>query len=111
MVTELLVVLNIVRQPYGKPLAKRSPLLHLVMPIQSVLSSASNMRLGAPGAPSLIAIGEPAENVAVALAVRLTTVRLPVKRPSDCSCCPTTYIVVVDTSALLEPPGTPSVQE
>src|ERR1700760_4550739 len=81
------------------------------MPIHSVLSSASSMRLGPPGAPSLIPTGADADNVLDAVPARLTTVRLPVNNPSGCSCWPATYIVDVDTSALLAPPGTARVHE
>src|SRR5487761_1299450 len=70
------------------------------MAIHSVPSSARIMRLGAPGAPSLM----PTALDAV-LFPRFTTVRLPVNKPSVCSCWPTTYIVDDVTSALLAPPG------
>src|SRR5579863_4272020 len=70
------------------------------MAIHSVLSSAKIRRLTAPGSPSLIAVALPA-----VLFVRFTTVRRPANNPSDCSCCPTTYIVDESMSALLEPPG------
>src|ERR1700761_6603973 len=71
------------------------------MVTHKVLSSPSKMRLGPPGAPSLIDTGLPA-----VLLVRFRTVRLPVNRPSDKSCWPTTYMVEPATNALLEPPGT-----
>src|SRR5580698_3503855 len=70
------------------------------MPIHSVLSSASMMRLTAPGAPSLMDVG-----LDLVLDARSTTVRYPPKRPSACNCWPTTYIVVLSISALLAPPG------
>src|SRR5579862_3405196 len=73
------------------------------MAIQRVLSSASRIRLVAPGCPSLMATG--AETV---LLVRFTTVRLPAKRVwpcTTCGCWPTTYMVGESMSALLAPPG------
>src|SRR5260370_20742787 len=70
------------------------------MPIQRVLSSASIIRLGAPGAPSLMETGLPA-----VLEARFTTVRLPANRPSGCNCWPTTYMVEPSTRALVAPPG------
>src|SRR5579864_9442349 len=70
------------------------------MPIHRVLSSAMRMRLGAPGAPSLMEMGVPA-----VLAFRSTMVRKPVNRPSGCNCCPTTYMVEPVRRALLAPPG------
>ncbi len=89
------------------PVAARTPLLHFVMPIHSVLLSASRMRLLAPGAPSLMATG-----LVVVLLLRFTTVSSPANRVSGvpetftvCGCCPTTYIVEESTSALLAPPG------
>src|ERR1700739_54381 len=81
------------------------------MPIHRVLSSANSMRLRAPGAPSLIGTGPDAESVLDPVPARLTTVRLPVNKPSCCRCWPATYIVDDDNSALLEPPGTTSVHE
>src|SRR6516165_2322277 len=89
----------------------RSPELHFVIPIHSVLSSAISIRLGPPGAPSLIEIGPPAEIVLLPPGARLSTVKFPLNKPSDCSFWPTTYIVEVDTSALLEPPGIANVHE
>src|SRR5581483_1333435 len=76
------------------------------MAIQSVLSSASIIRLIAPGCPSLIATGLPA-----VLLLRFTWVRLPPK--SVCPLivwadCPTTnmrFDELVSISALLAPPG------
>ena len=50
MVTLLLLVLNIVRQPSASPLAARTPLVHLVIAIQRVSLSARSILLGAPGA-------------------------------------------------------------
>src|SRR5580692_11512340 len=73
------------------------------MAIHRVLSSASRMRLMAPGCPSLMAA-----LLETVLFARLTTVRLPPKRVCpliDCGACPTTHMVVPLTSALLAPPG------
>src|SRR5580698_4515 len=88
------------------------------MPIHRVLSSASIIRLMAPGWPSLMATGAPA-----VLLVRLTAVRLPPKRGDSLlgqgggsklllmhsGFWPMTYIwslFCVSTRALLAPPGT-----
>src|SRR5512146_222485 len=78
------------------------------MPIQSVLSSPSTMRLGPPGGPSLIEVGlgELEVEATTELFVRSSCVRKPPKYPSGMSRWPTTYIVVLLTSALLAPPGT-----
>src|SRR5580658_2792399 len=72
----------------------------MVIPIHSVLSSASSMRLTAPGSPSLIDTGPDA-----LLEARFSTVIYPPNSPSGSSCWPTTYMVEVSTSALLAPPG------
>src|SRR5579875_1206546 len=78
------------------------------MPIQSVLSSASSMRLTPPGTPSLIETA----GLEIVKLVRLTTVRFPPKYvwpEMVCGCWPTTYMVLESTSALLAPPGMASV--
>src|SRR6266568_5041674 len=80
------------------------------MPIQRVLSSARIIRLVAPGAPSLMETGDDAVAVLEAVPVRLTTVTLPEKRPSGWACCPATYMVDAESTALLAPPGIGSVQ-
>src|SRR5580658_2003791 len=73
------------------------------MAIHSVLLSASSMRLGPPGTPSLMGMGLPA-----VLLLRLTTVRLPANSVWPLTCCgcwPATYMVEESTRALLAPPG------
>jgi hypothetical protein len=85
----------------------RSPLVHLVMPIQSVLSSASIMRLTAPGAPSLMETGF-GERDGTTVLWQIHHRQIAAKKaalPSGIGFWPTTYSVELSTSALLAPPG------